>query len=170
MPVGWIDTYHKSSRCAAEGSGGDGGWCGQQLGEIVWRGCIFMYFYLFLGNPWLDLYLSANITFILIHPLSIFQNLWCKVLILRYPSSGGSDTFGMVAILASQAGYPCLLIAKWYPVPWLSVQSPCHSKRDILFHPFFSHGFLSDLLKLVSRSKTHSLQTLPKTMTIIQLC
>lgn len=59
MPVGWIDTYHKFSRCAAEGSGGLGGWCGQQLGEIVWRGCTYFLCtsIFFLGNPltWLIL-------------------------------------------------------------------------------------------------------------------
>lgn len=45
----------------------------------------------------------------------------------------------------------------------VSSKSLPFKKGYIVSLVFFSHGFLSDLLKLVSRSKTHSLQTLPKT-------
>ena len=52
MPVGWIDTYHKSSRCAAEGSGVWGVMLAGRGGlfeEVV--PILYVLLYIFLGSP-----------------------------------------------------------------------------------------------------------------------
>ena len=145
---------------------------GGVMRAAAWGDCLtrlyvfFMYFYFFLGNPltwlilvckycldsfWLTLFLYSKTC----HVKSWSWDIHLQV--GRIPWVWWPFWLHRQAIHVSwqPSGTPSL--GCQFKVPAIQKGIYCFTRF------FFAHGFLSDLLKLVSRSKTHSLQTLPKT-------